>query len=125
MSERHARHRRAPADPRRRPIDGFRAGSAARFDELVRLALAGLPETVAEPVGALEVRVLAVPPEPATGPPDLIRYAPPRRPRAAHHITLYRRALEARAQTAADLTELIRHLVAEELSRALGLDDGN
>ena len=124
MSERHARHRRAPADPRRRPIDGFRTGSAARFDDLVRIALAGLPDAIAQRVGTLEVRVLAVPPEPVGGSPDVISYAPPLRPRAAHRITLYRRPLEARAQSAADLTELIRSTVVQELSRALGLDDG-
>lgn len=123
MSERHARHRRTPTDPRRRPVDGFRVGSSARFQELVQLALAGLPEHIAEPIGALEVQVLAVPPEPSTGPPDLIRYRPPRRPRAAHRITLYRRPFEARAQSAADLTQLIRHTVIDALSRALGLDE--
>lgn len=122
---RHDRARRADADPRRRPSDGFRAGSARRFRRLVEDAIAELPGVVGDPAAAAALRIEDVPDaaaEPAPAYPDevpLARYedGPP------PSLVVFRRPVELRAERRADLHELIRTAVGMEIASAKGIPD--
>jgi predicted Zn-dependent protease with MMP-like domain len=148
VDDRHARHRRADADPRRRPNDGFRAGSAARFERLVGDALSLAPIGLLRYLDDLEIVVDLVPPvtHPArrggvdAEPPPLAVYeeaggrSDARRgravdgqdqqaPAASDRVRLFRRPLEARARSAADLKTLVLEAVVAELADHHGLSD--
>ena len=130
MEDRHARHRRSGPDRRRRPVDGFRVPSTARFDRLVDEAIRGLPPGLRAYLDGFELAVADVPPRDPRGDgeePALSAVVPARRmPRRAHardRLVLFRRPLEARARDRHDLADLIRHAVADELADRFGLDD--
>lgn len=133
MRDRHARHRRPDSDPRRRPIDGFRVTSAARFDRIVRDAVGSLPPPLLRFLDGVHIAIGELPPVAPEGEDDAIRlstYAdgrdagpetadlPP-----ADRIILYRRPLEARARNQHDLIELIRETVVHELADHHDLGD--
>ncbi len=147
VDDRHARHRRADADPRRRPSDGFRTGSAARFERLVGDALALAPAGLLRYLDDVEIVIDLVPPVDDPGRGDGGDPSPPlavyevaggkhprrggragggrARPPAAttDRIRLFRRPLEARARSAADLTSLVLEAVVTELADHHGLSD--
>jgi predicted Zn-dependent protease with MMP-like domain len=147
VDDRHARHRRADADPRRRPSDGFRTGSSARFDRLVGDALALAPIGLLRYLDDLEIVVDDVPPvaEPgrraADDPTPLLAVyeetsgSDPRRDDrrgdgrgpgdevAADRIRLFRRPLEARAHNATELKSLVLEAVVDQLAQHHGLSD--
>lgn len=133
MTDRHARHRRPDADRRRRPVDGFRVADPRRFERLVHDALATLPPDLLRELDRIQVDVDDLPPRPLDGtdgevalgryeaasrltpPSDLA--GPPDR------ITLFRRPIEARATNRAELAEIVRITVVQELADHLGLDE--
>lgn len=133
MRDRHARHRRPDSDPRRRPSDGFRVTSAARFDRLVRDAVGSLPPPLLRLLDGARIVVGELPPiapDDADDAISLSTYA------AGHHdakrsaglppadqIILYRRPLEARARDQHDLFHLIRETVVHALADHHGLGD--
>jgi predicted Zn-dependent protease with MMP-like domain len=135
MDDRHARHRRADADRRRRPVDGFRTSSSRRFVRLVDDAVAALPKSLLALLDSIAIVVEDVPPAPS--PSDgrgltsayeiAARDAPPSSAvdglAAADRIVLYRRPLEARAASADDLTALVQAAVVTDLADHLGLTD--
>jgi predicted Zn-dependent protease with MMP-like domain len=134
MDDRHARHRRRPVDRRRRPTDGFRALSSASFDRLVTAAVASLPPGLLDYLDNVEITVADVPPADALedgqevvllglyqGVPQTERpYGAPLLP---DRITLFRRPLEQRAATRADLAEIVRETVVHEIAHHFGIDD--
>jgi predicted Zn-dependent protease with MMP-like domain len=65
MDDRHARHRRADADRRRRPVDGFRTSSSRRFVRLVDDAVAALPKRLLALLDSIAIVVEDVPPAPS------------------------------------------------------------
>jgi predicted Zn-dependent protease with MMP-like domain len=145
VDDRHARHRRADADPRRRPSDGFRTGSADRFERLVGDALALAPVGLLRYLDDLEIVVEDVPPvaDPSRradddpGPPLAVYEAAGggrdrggrtgaergREVTAADRVRLFRRPLEARARNAAELKSLVLEAVVEQLAEHHGLSD--
>ena len=132
MSDRHARHRHRPADPRRRPTDGYRADTPARFDRLVHEALQTLPRPILEHLQQVELLTLAVPPAHPEGPrqetPSLATYqtrvrGQRGRRRRPDRLVLYRRPLELRSRDAHELRAIVRHVVLREVAHHLGIDD--
>lgn len=123
MDDRHARSRATPSDPRHRPIDGFRASSAARFAELVKTALQGLSDKLTAALDGVELRIEEVPPPSAANAALLVRYeTAPSSSGQPDRLRLFRRPLEARARSANDLTALIREATVLELATVLGID---
>lgn len=136
MDDRHARQRLRPADVRRRPIDGFRARDAARFDRLVDDALRTLPAPLLDHLQAVVVQVADIPPPDPSGRGDEVRLAhyaaAETRPARgdthpvsvpADRLTLYRRPLESRTRTKGELIDLVREAVVHEVAHHLGIDD--
>lgn len=136
--DRHGRHRRADGDRRRRPVDGYRTRDLGRFGRLVDEVLGSLPEPLLTQLDGALVRIEDVPPVDA----DEVRlalYRPgsrhcsPRRAPAwsgtaettarGDLLVLYRRPIEARATSRAELVELVREVVVLELADHLGIDD--
>ena len=127
MDDRHGRHRRADADHRRRPDDGFRTRSLRRFARLVDDAIATLPAPVAAALENTEVvlrEVPAVDDRTSDGGPALADYRPATAGGArGDQLLLYRRPLEGRAESRRDLGRLVRHVVLHEVAHRLGFDD--
>ncbi len=133
MDDRHARHRRADVDRRRRPDEGFRSLGVQRFERLVGSALASLPTKLLAYVDNCQVVVEDVPPPDALGPEEdivlgLYQAAPPTAaasepPVLSDRITLYRRPIESRATNKEDLLDLVRDVVVHELAHHFGIDD--
>jgi len=134
MDDRHARQRLRPADVRRRPIDGFRAGDPGRFDRLVDDALRTLPTPLLDHLQTVVIQVADIPPPDPFGRGDevlLTRYEAHarsagdrmRRPVPTDRLTLYRRPLESRARSKGELAELVREAVLHEVAHHLGIDD--
>jgi predicted Zn-dependent protease with MMP-like domain len=129
--DRHARHRRAEPDRRRRPVDGFRTADRGRFGRLVEDALAELPPSFLEHLDGTTIVVEDVPPVPNgddAGEVPLATYAaaPGRgggRRAPGHLLTLYRRPLEARATSKRDLAAIVREITVLEVADHLGIDD--
>ncbi|MEX1177461.1 MAG: metallopeptidase family protein [Nitriliruptor sp.] len=122
--DRHARHRRADADRRRRPVDGHRARDRARFERLAVDALTELPVALRAHLEGVVLTIEDVPPARPETEVQLGRYEAGTRHRAdADRVALYRRPLEARAHARHDLAELIRVVVVDLLADHLGLDD--
>ncbi len=134
MEDRHARLRRRPPDPRRRPSAGHRALSLASFDRLVDDAVRSLPPGLLGYLDNVEVTVEDVPPEDALedgqevvllglyqGVPRTERdFDAPMLP---DRITIFRRPHELRARSRADLAELVRETVVHEIAHHFGIDD--
>lgn len=128
MPDRHARHRRSPADRRRRPVDGYRTASADRFDHLVDDAIGALPEPLRRYLDDVEVAVAEVPTVAAeevalASMRSLRGPRARRRTTASARLTLFRRPLEARAVSRADLLDLIQLVVVDQLAEHFGIDD--
>jgi len=131
MDDRHARHRHRPADPRRRPWQGYRSGDARRFDRLVAEALRAVPAPLLEQLSTIEVHVAELPPTEPAGSTAPVALAAVRTTRSRgtatqpspDRLVLYRRPLEARARDRAELTDLLRRVVVHELARQLGIDE--
>lgn len=134
MRDRHARHRRRPEDPRRRPTAGHRALSAAGFDRLVDRALASLPPPLLARLDNIEVTVEDVPPEDALASGDEVvllglYQGVPRTERdwgggmLPDRITIFRRPLELRARDRHELADLVRETVVHEIAHHFGIDD--
>lgn len=134
MDDRHARHRRRPADPRRRPIDGYRPTGAPRFDRVVGDALRSLPEPLLEHLQRVEVHITDLPPMAPAGAAQAVplgsyqtagttRWRPRTPNRSSDRLVLYRRPLEARARTRTELVALVREVAVHELAHHLGIDD--
>lgn len=130
MEDRHARHRTLGPDRRRRPVDGFRARTTARFDQLVDEAVRGLPPALHVYLDGLELAVADVPPRNPRGDgEELVLSAvvpgdgPLRGAPVPDRLVLFRRPLEVRAHDRHDLVDLIRHTVVDELADRHGLDD--
>lgn len=131
MDDRHARRRRRPTDPRRRPTEGFRAPDARGFDRLVAEALRTTPGPIRTHLGGVEVHIADLPPASTAAPEvPLARYQP--RPggagdrgdgATADRLVLFRRPLEARAQNRTELVLLLREVVVHEIAHHLGIDD--
>lgn len=133
MTDRHARYRRADSDVRRRPIDGFRASSRERFERLVDTAIASLPDELLGYLDNVQITVVDVPPADPVGEGEEILLGlyegVPRTERGfgegllPDRITLYRRALEARARNQHELAEVVRDTVVHEIAHHFGIDD--
>ncbi len=133
MEDRHGRFRRADADRRRRPNDGFRLSNLRRFERLIDDALASLPPELLAYVQNVQLMVEDVPPADVLGRGDEVLLGlyqgVPRTARAGDppvlpdRITLYRRPIEARASNRAELGELVRDVVVHELAHHFGIDD--
>lgn len=125
--DRHGRHRRRPDDPTRHPPQGWRTSSAARFDRLVDAAMTELPPFVLDHLENVAVVVAEVPPEDEVllglyeGVPRTERDG--WLPSLPDRITLYRRPLEARARTRAELSFLIAETLVHEVAHHVGIDD--
>lgn len=118
--DRHGRAAHGDTDRRRRPSDGFRVHGPRRFGQLVEDALTSLPAALLEAAGDAQVAVEDLPP-PDTAARDvpLARFEPG----APARLVVYRRPLELRALSHADLTELVRAAAGQEIARALGVED--
>lgn len=125
--ERRGRHRRPLDDPRRRPPQGWRTSSARRFDRIVDDAMTDLPAFVLDHVDNVAVVVEEVPPSdevllglyegvPRTDRDGWLGALPDR-------ITLYRRPLEARARTSAELRTIVTETLVHEIAHHVGIDD--
>ena len=133
MDDRHARHRRADADRRRRPVDGFRTRDVDRFHRLVDDAIGSLPPDLLAYLDNVQVTVEEVPPADPLGEGEelllgLYQGVPRTErdfgvPDLPDRITLYRRPLETRARNKRDLAELVRETVVHEIAHHFGIDD--
>ena len=117
--DRHGRAAHVDTDRRRRPVDGFRVRSAARFADLVEDALAALPAPLLDAVARADVRIENIPPDAdevrlADFTPGRTRGSPPR-------LVVYRRPMEARALSRNDLVDVLRAGIGEEIADALGM----
>lgn len=121
--DRHGRTTRADNDRRRRPFDGFRLRDSGRFARLVEDTLATLPDPLLEALEDAELVVDDVPPSPAGALDEipLVDFRPARSGRPAR-VRVYRRPLEGRAYSRAELAELVRSAVGSEVAGQLGLD---
>jgi len=133
VRDRHARHRRADSDPRRRPVDGFRASSRERFERLVGNAVDSLPPQLLSYLDNVQITIEDVPPPDPVGEGEEILLGlyegVPRTERdfgdglLPDRITLYRRPLEARARNHHELAEVVRDTVVHEIAHHFGIDD--
>lgn len=120
VRDRYGRVPRADGDPARRPGDGFRARDRDRFAQLARDAVALLPAPVRSPLSGATLVVEDLPPPPrglAWEEVALAAFqaAPPGR------LVLYRRPLELRAESRADLVDAIRDAAGAAVALELGL----
>ena len=125
MSDRHERHRRTPLDRYRRPVDGFRMRSTARFAHLVQDAMTALPPGLATEIAGVDVTLADVPIVP-DGEEMILATCRPGEPTdvaTREHITLFRRPLEARARDRSDLRELIREVLVQQIAELRGFDE--
>ena len=118
--DRHGRTARADNDPRRRPPDGFRALRRSRFPRLVADAVAGLPDRFAREVAQARLHVLDVPPPPMVTPDGDVLLAE----FDGTVLTVYRRPVEARADSRGTLDETLLIAVGQAIARYRGWDTG-
>lgn len=129
MPERHARHRRRPADRHRRPVDGFRALGRERFERLVDDAVSGLPGELLAHLENVQITVEDVPASDDDGVLLGLYEGVPRTERdlsdtaLPDRITLFRRPLEARARDKVELAAVVRDTVVHEVAHHFGIDD--
>lgn len=116
VTDRHGRASRADNDPRRRPSDGYRVATTARFRRIVESAVAALPARLAEPLAGARLIVAEVPPEPgvtADGDVVLATFG-------GDVLTVYRRPVESRADSRAALEETLMLAIGEAVAASLG-----
>ena len=116
VADRHGRASRADNDPRRRPSDGYRVGTAVRFRRIVEDAVAALPQRLAQPLVGARLFVAEVPPDPgvnADGDVVLATFD-------GTVLTVYRRPVEGRADSRAALEETLMLAIAQAVATALG-----
>jgi predicted Zn-dependent protease with MMP-like domain len=133
LSDRHARHRRRDADPRRRPVDGFRALRPERFERLVVAAIESLPEDLLAYLDNVQILIDDIPPADVPGIGEqvllgLYEGVPKTMrgndaPLLPDRITLYRRSLEVRARSMAELSAIVQETVVHEIAHHYGIDD--
>ena len=107
--DRHGRLTQADDDPRARPSPGFRTGSAARFQSLLRRAVAALPATMRQRVARARIVVVDVPSA------DLLAAEVGQRRCVVMHteadgvevLTVFRRRVEQWSTSRADLLALL------------------
>jgi predicted Zn-dependent protease with MMP-like domain len=122
--DRRGRAARADGDPQRRPGEGFRTASHARFRALVERALSGLDADLHRHIATAELVVEDVPdPDAPADPVDGVLLARldlggPRRPAV---LTVWRRPLELRADSRADLVDAVEEAVRHAVQDALGM----
>jgi len=128
--DRHARHRRSPDDGLRRPGQGWRSASRARFERLVDDAMSDLPPFVTGHLENVAIVVAEVPDERFDGDVLLGLYEGVPRPERGEWlpplpdtITLYRRPLEARAGSREQLRALLTETLVHEIAHHVGIDD--
>ncbi len=127
--DRHQRHRRTPADPRRRPVDGYRTFTVERFDRLIDDALGSLPRGLLDALDNVQVTVEDLPPD---DPEELLLGLYEGVPQTEREfgaamlpdrITLFRRPLERRSRTRDELADIVRETVVHEIAHHFGIDD--
>ncbi|MBW3658176.1 MAG: metallopeptidase family protein [Actinobacteria bacterium] len=133
MDDRHGRSRRSPVDPRRRPVDGFRPLRAGAFERMVEDALSSLPPELLAYVDNVQIVIEDVPPADVVDGEDVILLGlyegVPRTERGwdatllPDRITLYRKPLEARARSRAELDVIVQDTVVHEIAHHFGIDD--
>lgn len=131
--DRHARHRRTPVDPRRRPVDGFRARDLERFHRLVDDAVDSLPLELLDYLDNVSITVAEVPPHDDLDGEETILLGlyqgVPQTERGfldaslPDRITLYRRPIELRARSKQELADIVRETVVHELAHHFGIED--
>ena len=133
-SDRHARHRRSPVDRRRRPVDGYRPLRPGAFERMVDEALSSLPDELLSYVENLQIVVEDVPAPDVLGPGEdeillgLYEGVPRTErtwdaPLLPDRITLFRKAIEARARNRAELELIVADTVVHEIAHHFGIDD--
>lgn len=131
-NDRHARHRRRPADPGRRPSDGWRAPSSRAFDRLVEDALGTLPPQLADLMDNVAIVVEDVPPADVVDGEDGVLLGlyegVPQTERGdgwflPDRVTIFRRPLEMRSRSKAELAAAVRVTVVHEVAHHFGIDD--
>lgn len=128
MTDRHDRRRRTPVDGRRRPRDGFRALSADAFDRLVEDAVDDLPPGLLDYLDNVAITVEDLPPPGDEVLLGLYEGVPLTArgfdaPLLPDRITLFRRPLELRASSRAELATAVRETVVHEIAHHFGIDD--
>lgn len=117
VADRHGRAYRADNDPRRRPAAGYRT-YGARFRRTIEDAIATLPAELRDPLRAARLAIEDVPADPilhSEGDLVLATFA-------ENTLTVYRRPVEHRAESRADLEEVVLVAVAEAVARSLGYE---
>ncbi len=121
------RRGRGPRGPVLPPsVPGARTG-AERFDHVMLRTVAHLEHSLGRALDGVEFGVEDVPPSaPApweAGAVSLGRYFPADAAAGLpDRIVLYRRPIESRCRGAADLAELVRHVLIEQVAHLTGLD---
>ena len=133
MDDRHGRSRRSPVDPRRRPVDGFRPLRPGAFERMVEDALSSLPPELLAYVDNVQIVIEDVPPEDVLDGEEVILLGlyegVPRTERGwddpvlPDRITLFRKPLEARARSRAELDLVVQDTVVHEIAHHFGIDD--
>lgn len=133
MDDRHGRSRRSPVDPRRRPVDGFRPLRPGAFERMVEDALSSLPPELLSYVDNVQIVIEDVPPEDVIDGEEGVLLGlyegVPRTERGwdapllPDRITLFRKPLEARARSRAELDVVVQDTVVHEIAHHFGIDD--
>lgn len=133
MDDRHGRSRRSPVDPRRRPVDGFRPLRPGAFERMVEDALSSLPPELLSYVDNVQIVIEDVPPEDVVDGGEGVLLGlyegVPRTERGwdapllPDRITLFRKPLEARARSRAELDVVVQDTVVHEIAHHFGIDD--
>lgn len=119
VADRHGRAHRADNDARRRPPLGFRVGGVPRFRRVIADAASALPASLTKPLEGARIVIEDVPPDPViTVDGDVVLAT-----FADGVLTVYRRAVELRADTRAGLEETLIIAIGQAVARALGLGD--
>lgn len=105
-------------DPRRRPSEGYRVGSTARFVRLVTEATGRLPDAIRTELEAGTLGVVDVPPA-----GDVVTLGEVDGAPGHLRVVLHQRAIESRANSKADLLDLLATAVVELVADHRGWDD--
>lgn len=121
--DRHGRALRADNERSRRPSDGYRVRDIRRFGQVVEDAVGSLPAPLLEAIDEAELVVEEIPPPDAESEEEpLLAAFRPAQGRERARVVVYRRPLELRALSRAELGELVRLAVGREVAVALGLE---